>query len=365
MDIEQLEEQVKLNCTISDARFWGYYSICGLLLRLRELYRSEKNLMPWDAIPKEEITAWIADTEAKWKSLENESFRPLEIAGTSYDPFDVERLNAILNQEGLVYGGGYGRFNKPTFSLATLERTREVYDYLVYYSGREFCRDLTTSAAMLQGRCIFVRLDAVKNLLWDKLPEMQGKRCSGLLNEAFSSSGIEGTERGQDLSVKIDALASRVAELLVLHEIGEAFEDEYSDEWREILSGNVERSAEFYVRGVKDVLADTSEKGPLRNIVDGRDKTLLYFHIAFLDAIRKEIFPELMSAFLRFSDCGDWLLLEDARRVGYRRAEQLMQSILGLWQVGEPKKIVPFIKQTLAELPLQNCARKPTDLAVG
>lgn len=354
MDIEKLKEQVKRNCIISDARFWGYYSICGLLMRLRELYKSEKNLMPWDIAPKEGIAEWIAVTEAQWQSLETEYFRPLEIAGTSYDPFDIDGLNAVLNREGLVYGGGYGRFNKPTFFLAALERKREVYDYLVYYSGKEISRDLSTSAAMLQGRCIFVRLEALKSLLWDKLQEMQGKRFRGLLREAFSSCGIEGAEPAQDLSGRIDALAFRVSELFVLHETGEAFEDEHSDEWREILSENAERGVEFYVRGVKDLLADTSEKGPLRSIIGERDKTLFYFHMAFMDGIRKEIFPELMSAFQRFSDCGDWSLLEDARRTGYRRAEELMQHILRLYKGGEPTKIVSVIKQTLTGAPSQS-----------
>jgi hypothetical protein len=209
---------------------------------------------------------------------------------------------------------------------------------------------------MLQGRCIFVRIEALKSLLWDKLQEMQGRRFGGLLKEAFSSCGIEGAEPAQDLSSRIDTLASRVSELFVLHEMGEAYEDEHSDEWREILRENAERAAEFYVRGVKDLLADTSEKGPLRYIIEERDKTLLYFQMAFLDGIRKEIFPELMSAFQRFSDCGDWSLLEAARRTGYRRAEELMQHILRLWQGGAPTRIVSVIKQTLAGAPSQSSA---------
>jgi len=35
MDIKKLIDQIKFNCNLSDARFWGYYSICGLLLRMR------------------------------------------------------------------------------------------------------------------------------------------------------------------------------------------------------------------------------------------------------------------------------------------------------------------------------------------
>ncbi len=347
MDIESLKEQVKLNCTISDARFWGYYSICGLLMRLRELYKSEKGLMPWDKASREEIAEWIAVTETRWKSLEHETFRPLDTGDALYDPFDVDGLNTLLNHGGYVYGAGYGRFNKPTFFLATLEKRRESYDYLIHYAGRELCRDLSTSVAMLQGRCIFMRLDALKGLLWDKFQELKGRRFGGLLKEAFSSYGLEGGESSAELFDKIEALSSGVSELFVLHETGEAFEDEHTDEWLEILSGNTDRAVEFYVRGVKDLLADTSEKGPLEYIIQGRKKPLLNFHLAFLDGIRKEIFPELINAFQNFLDSGDWSLLEDARRTGYRRAVELRAHILGLWKTGETGKIVAVIKQSV------------------
>ncbi len=347
LDIEKLKEQVKLNCMVSDARFWGYYSICGLLMRLRELYKSEKDLMPWDATHREDVSEWIAATEARWKSLEHAGFRAIEIGGAAYDPFDVDGINTLLNREGLVYGGGYGRFNKPTFFLATLERKREIYDYFIYYSGRELCRDLSTSVAMLQGRCIFMRIEALKTLLWDKFLELQGRRFGGLLREAFSSCGIEGKESPGDFNDRIDALSSVLSELFVLHETGEAFEDEHSAEWLEILGGNTDRAAEFYVRGVKDLLADTSEKGPLEYIIRERERSLLNFHIAFLDGIRKEIFPEIINAFQKFSENGDWSLLEDARRIGYRRAQELMVRILELWKRGEAGKIVSAIKQSL------------------
>ncbi len=348
VDIESLKEQIKLNCTISDARFWGYYSICGLLMRLRELYRSEKNLMPWDSTPKDGISEWIAATEAQWKSLEHEEFRPIEAGGVSYGPFDVDGLNRLLNREGLVYGGGYGRFNKPTFFLASLERKKEFYDYSVHYSGRELCRDLSTSAAMLQGRCVFMRLEPLKTLLWDKLRELQGRRFGGLLKEAFSSCGIDGSEPAGELYERIEALSSEVSELFVLHEAGEAFEDENSEEWLVILRENTDRAAEFYVRGVKDLLADNSEKGPLKYIVGRREKVLLNFHMVFLDGIRKELLPEMTGAFHRFLESGDWSPLEEARKIGYERAEKLRADILGLWKRGEAEKIVPAIKESLA-----------------
>lgn len=345
MDISDLKEQVKLNCTISDARFWGYYSICGLLMRLQELYRSEKALMPWEGIPKERMSEWIASREAEWSSLETKALQPLKIGEKVYDPFEVDRLNAYLNPYGFTYGGGYGRFNKPTFFLGEFESKHERGDYLVHSSGKEFCRDLSTSVAMLQGRCIFMRLEPLKTLLWDKFQELQARKFGGVLKEAFSSCGIEAPQPPEELYHKIETLSAELSELFILHETGEAFEDEYSDQWLEMLSRNRDRATEFYARGVKDLLADTSERGPLKYIIGNKKRALLNFFVVFLDGIRKEISPEILTAYQRFVECADWSLLEGARRVGYARARDLLERIVCLWKEGKAENIGAFIKE--------------------
>jgi len=353
MDTKQLMQQIKVNCTISDAHFWGYYSICGLLLRLRELYRNEQSLMPWDEISRGDISDWIASTEAQWKSLEHEPLRPLEIGDRLYDPFEVDGLNDILSGQGLVYGGGYGRFNKPTFFLARLLGSTERGDYRIYYAGTELCRDLSASVAMLQGRCIFMRLDALRMLLWDKLQELHSRKFGGVLKEAFASYGIEGPSLSpEDLSAKIDSLASHLSDLFILHELGEAFEDEYADEWLSILSHNQDRATEFYVRGIKDLLADTSEKGPLKWITNAMDIPLLNFYMVFMDGIRKEMFPEMVSAFQMFVQGREWSLIEHARIKGYEKATELREHVLRLWRKGKGDTLGASIKECLSDLSL-------------
>ncbi len=61
INLHALITSVKRNCNISDAKYWGFYSLCGFLLRLRELYRSEKGMRPWERINQEEISEWISD----------------------------------------------------------------------------------------------------------------------------------------------------------------------------------------------------------------------------------------------------------------------------------------------------------------
>lgn len=349
MDIDRLAGQIKLNCNISDARFWGYYSICGLLMRLRELYRSEKSLKPWEGIPMKAISEWIEARETMWKELENENLKPVEINGNVYDPFEIDEINKLLNH-GFVYGGGYGRFNKPTFFLAELKELRELYDYRIYYAGKELCRDLSASVAMLQGRCIFIRLQALKMLLWDKLQELGSRRFGGLLKEAFSSYGIEKDDvYSEELCGKIDKISATLSELFLQHELGEAFEDEHSEEWFDILNHNKNRSTEFYVRGIKDLLADTSDIGPLKWIIDKRDRSLLNFYFVFLDGIVKELFPGIVNSFQGFIEKNNWSVIDKARKDGYKKACELRDLVLKLWKEKRSEDITPSVKGYLSK----------------
>ncbi|GAB4410440.1 MAG: hypothetical protein OHK0032_06180 [Thermodesulfovibrionales bacterium] len=350
MDIRGLIEQIKLDCNISDAGFWGYYSICGLLLRLRELYRDENSLLPWAEIPREDMSVWIASREAIWKTLENKRLMPLRIDGRVYDPFEIDEINAVLGRAGLIYGGGYGRFNKPAFFLARLKSRRELYDYHIYYAGDELCRDLSSSVAMLQGRCIFMRLESLKTLLWEKFQELRSRRFGGALKEAFSSYGIEGTESpSEELYKKIGTISDEISELFILHELGEAVEDYQSGEWLGILSQNRDRLTEFYMRGIKDLLSDTSDMGPLKYIANKKERYLLNFYMIFLDGIRKEVFPEIMDAYQRFIEGNDWTIIENARIAGYKRAMELREYVLRLWKEGKRGEIGAFIKQSLRD----------------
>ena len=86
IDIESLSSQVKHNCNISDARHWGYYSLCGLLLRLRELYRSEQGIPLWGKMPQEDIGRWIASRENLWRELEDKELTPITTEWKRFRP---------------------------------------------------------------------------------------------------------------------------------------------------------------------------------------------------------------------------------------------------------------------------------------
>ncbi len=117
MNVEEIIKQIKCNCDISDSRYWGYYSICGMLLRMRELYKQEKEIKPWQSIDRDDVSDWISSRETYWETLEGKNIKDIKIDGKEYNPFDVENINSVIKNTNLIYGGGYGLFRKPTFFL--------------------------------------------------------------------------------------------------------------------------------------------------------------------------------------------------------------------------------------------------------
>lgn len=265
--------------------------------------------------------------------LEDDELHKVIIDGRYYDPFDVTGINSVLRTEGLAYGGGYGTFNKPTFFIAKLESTRDLLDYRVNYTGAELCRDLAAYPAMLQDSCIYVRPEVLSIFIWDRFQELKANRFSLFTKRMFAEYRIQSTDsQCPELYKKIIDMVCDASEVFVLHETGEAYEDEYSDDWHEILSEGCDKATELFLRGIKDVLADTSVMGPLRLIAERRDSAGISFFAAFLDGIRKEIFPEIRDAFQQFVESGDWSVLENARRTGYHRAKSLQAETVALWR---------------------------------
>ncbi|GBD99054.1 hypothetical protein BMS3Abin07_01086 [bacterium BMS3Abin07] len=351
MDIDKFTRQVKYNCNVADAQSWGYYSICGLLLRIRGLYRHEHAMKPWQNIPMDAAMSWVESREALWAELGEKTLRDIEINGKYYGPFEVDSINDAINDNGFVYGGGYGLFHKPTFFFARLRQKKSVGDFHVFYAEDELCRDISTSIAMLQDKNIFIRLEQLRAFLLEKFHELQGRKSGGILEHAFSHYEIEkGEPVSEKLYEKIKDVSFEVIDILTAHEIGEAREDEITGNWISFLMNNNDKFLELYIRGIKDLLADTSESGTIKMILERKSHALLSFFIIMLDGIRKELFPEMLDAYQRFMESNDWRIIEDARRSGYRRASALRYGILGLLDGEEGiEDIKDFIRPHLGE----------------
>ncbi|MFH0933075.1 MAG: hypothetical protein V1832_02000 [Nitrospirota bacterium] len=330
IDLKALISSVKKNCTVSDATYWGYYSLCGLLLRLRELYRSERGLRPWERINQEEISEWISERENLWKELEGKGFEDIITGEQVYDPFEVERINAVLEKENLLYSAGYGIHMKPSFFLADLLSKKKVEGHVVYIAGHEYARDLAHYPATLQDGIIFARVDTTRHLLWEKFEELRLRGPKGSLAFAFSRYGIKPEdESSEDLYRRMFQVAFAEVETYIYHELGEAFEaTRLGGEWDDLLVDFSGTKIEVFARGVKDLLSDTAETGMIRHIIENRKEGSLGFYIVFLGGYRKPLFPEIIKAFEGFVESGDWGLIEDARKAGYGKAEVCAERLL-------------------------------------
>jgi len=338
--MEQLLKTIKLNCHISDARYWGYFSICGLLMRMRDLYRSENGLKPWHPISKEKVAQWISEREALWKELEERSFTPLPIDEELYSPFDVEGINLHLNPSGYVYGAGYGLYMKPTFFIAEINSKKDISDYTVYISKKELARDLFASSAMLQGRCIFIRLEPLRTLLWEKLTSLRSGQKPHI-EKAFLRFGLSPSNTQtideDTLEIRIDEMVFKYSEMILYHELAEAMED--IPDWNELIVHLKDRNLELMLRALKDLIADTSEHGPIKRALEKNDLDILRLYINFMEGYRTVLYPSI----LEIADTEDQARIEDTRIRAYRILNSYRENILNLYLKGRADEIKRFL----------------------
>ncbi|HMK48695.1 MAG TPA: hypothetical protein VK435_01460 [Thermodesulfovibrionales bacterium] len=333
-NIQAICAQIKTNCNISDAKYWGTYSLCGLLLRLRELYRAEMGLMPWERLLQKDVGEWINEREALWREIEGRNLENISVNGDEYGPFEVERINSVLNAEGLLYGAGFGLYMKPVFFATDIISHRKVDGFDVYIAGSEHARELSDYPAMLQNNTIIARVDITRLLLWNRFEEFRVKKTKCKLSFAFSEYGIpQRAEPDDDLHEKISGIALSEAETYVYHELGEAYEGRrLGDRWKTFLTNLPHSQSEVFARAVKDILSDTAEKGMLPYIIERRNGGSLGFYNVFLSGFRKIIFPEMVAAFQAFSENGDWGEIERARTSGYRNAADYADRLLSIYE---------------------------------
>ncbi len=346
MDLDHIASQIKHNCNISDAGYWGYYSPCGLLLRVRDLFKSEQGIKPWENVRSVEIGDWIEKRESLWEELSDHDFMKVEISGKRYRPFDLKGINSVLLHEGLLYGAGYGNLLKPTFFLAEISRKEKRGAYNIYVTVREIVRDLSTAPSMLQGNTIIIRHEIMKLLLWEKFEEMKSIKHESNLSRAFSEYGISKKSAVSLSSEEIDSAITDIAgeELpsYIHHEIGEASQRRLLGKWwKELILKLPYSRAEMFVRGLKDILSDTCNSGMLTHIIKNKKAGSLAFHIALLGGFRKLFFPEIITAYGEFRRSGDWAVIEEARVAGYKKTRVITDALKNMVMEGRvsPERI--------------------------
>ncbi len=346
LNIDDITRQVLCNCEISDAHHAGMYSICGLALRLRDLFKWDHELPPWEERDSTEVLEWIEAKENKWEQYAEKDFRRISINGKEFDPLDTIGINTLLEPYGVMYGAGYARSLKPTFFLATITEKSQINGTPIYTLDRELARDLLTIPALCQDGCVLLRQESARLFLWDSIFYTK-KSARPALNFALDSCGIK-DRQPKALRRELTAILAAQKTTYIYHEIGE-LKDTVFDRglWREIIAAFPYSPVEYLARAVKDLLADTNQYGTLRHIIQERKTASLAFYAAFLDGLAKEFFPELSTAFQEFTQSMDWAIIEHAVSSGHQTAINHAGLIMDFYREGVCKNDLKWAEKQI------------------
>ncbi len=308
-----LLQTIKHNCDISDARDNGIYSICTLVLKLRNLYKWEHSQEPWEEPDSPVLLDWIAAKEEYWAAILEEPFSPIPINGKKVDPFLLPAINKHLSGDNYVYGAGYGRSMKAVFFMAEILEERHVAGCKALILGKEKARELSSPFAMLQDGTIYIRKEPLRFFFWDQIQELNPS-CRIAMRQALAEYGLikDGCtlDRGKLIDL-FDEIVEDQLDIFIYHEVGESRENQLDSRvLQRIIAAYPASALELVARAVKDILADTHPKGLLSHIVTEEKKSSLGFYISFLDGMRKLLCPELHEAGKSFWHNGDWTLLQ-------------------------------------------------------
>lgn len=347
LEIKNVAEQVLQNCDIADSQHAGLFSICGLAMRLRDLYKWEKGLDPWIEKDSNEILEWIEAKEQTWEALTDTKFNQIEVLGNKYDPLAIEEINAVLEPYGFFYGGGFARSLKPTFFLAPIKEKKEINGYSVHILGRELARDLLTLPALTQDNGVLVRQEAARLFFWDQIFYIK-KSGQAALKFALKNYGLK-NQNPEEIHRNLERIIAAETDTYIYHELGELQDTVFDrDLWRDLIAAFPHTVIELLARTVKDLLADTNEYGTLRHIIKERKTSSLAFYVAFIEGLTKEMFPEIVEAFRDFMNTRDWGVIEQAVADGYSTAEYYANEIGSIFLKGRQRDDNKWIENEMA-----------------
>jgi len=356
--LREFISQVRWNCRLASAGGAGTYSLCGLLLRLRQLYKWEHRLQPWQEPDPAAVLAWVEEQERAWDTLEDAPWRALAWGMDTFEPQEVDAVNQHLLPLGLAYGAGLSRGMRPTFFLGELAGARQQGELTILILGPELARDLDGTPALCQGSLIYARKEALGYYVWDRLADPVQQ------NNEFLKIALAGYRlRLKDLLQDPEAHQEQFRELLageleaaIHHEIGEALEPSLRLALPAILASYPQTRVEHWARGLKDALAEVNEWGRLAYLIESRNLSSLALMLAWRPGLYPLLMPELEPAFCRVAAQGDWQALEEARQQALARLRQTAAGLTELLAAKEtataPTTLKKIEQQYLAPLGL-------------
>lgn len=321
-DWNELRASVQHNCHISDAAHAGDYTMCVYLMKMREFYRWEKGYSFSDSLPHHEVGDWLREREQLWEGLEQSEFVPLPVNGEQIDPLEAHEVNTVLLPHGLVYSAGYGQRAKPHFFLGKLEHYENTEEYQLIVAEDEYARDLTSPPAMSQNGTIFIRRQALRQMIWEKMEEWRWNRLDNPMGRAIQSYDFESEPESA-----LDAMTDTQIDTFILHEIGEVqCGQALGPQWEEMLASFPRSRAEIQARAVRDNLADALSTLP--RLLDKADAASVHFYFATLTNMRKSLTPSLVDAYQEWHHHGNDSALKTIIRRSQSHWQQVAETVL-------------------------------------
>ena len=361
---ETVLETIRRNCDISDARDHGIYSICNLVLKLRNLYKWEHGVQPWQEPATPDLLDWIEAKENHWQTIVAEPYLPLVLGGREVDPHDAAAVNGLLARPDLVYGAGYGRSLKSVFFLAEKLREEEAWGCPVLILGRELATELASPFAMHQDGTILIRREPLRYFFWDQVQEFRSSSKSFLLHALDRHGILRDGRLDQGLfRDRLDGIVDAELPIFIQHEVGEMLQVGLDSETlQRIIAAFPDSIIEFVARAVKDVLADTHPEGMLGFIIRERRDASLGLYVGFLAGLRRELFPEIAPACDRFLQDRDWQGIEAARSACREKtlllADKIRTIAATIGEVDDDQVLERFTAEILAPLGLDAPQKK-------
>ena len=220
---------------------------------------------------------------------------------------------------------------KPLFYLGELESRKQHNGYTLVISGREYARDLASPPAMSLGNTIFVRRESLRRMLWEKVEEWRWNKPANAMQNALDCYDFDNA-----VEQSLDAMTDNELQSAILHEIGEVRAGELlGSDWEAMLVTMPHSKAEIMVRAVRDHLADALSTLP--GLLSGTNTASLHFYVANMANIRKDLFPELMTAYEIWTVTGATQALEQLTGEATAHWQKLAEEMLGIYREQGPE----------------------------
>jgi hypothetical protein len=179
---------------------------------------------------------------------------------------------------------------------------------------------------MLQGRTIYIRLESVRRVLWEKVEEWRWNRKNAAMARAMAAFDFDA-----DTESALERMTLAEAEAMTLHELGEGMAgDILGEDWQKMTNTFARSKAELVARAVRDLAADCLTTLP--GLLDRNATSSLHFFFANFSGMRRHLYPEAVRAYESSVRDENLSAVRDLAHEGGVRWLGAAQELLDIWR---------------------------------